>query len=118
MAKEKLEVIKEAALQNNCPECFNKELTLSFYQKHRYGRFFHKTTGEITHQIKCGKCGSSIYPAKWTDDLERIFDYYQKMITPEKTSIKFTGLFYVLLLLFLALVAAGAYAYLAGLIQF
>lgn len=118
MAKEKLEVIKEAALQNNCPECFNKELTLTFYQKHRYSSLFHKTTAEITNQINCNKCGSSIYPAKWTDDIERIFDYYQKMITPEKASIKFTNLFYGLLVLFLALVGLGVYLYLSGTIQF
>ena len=37
MAKEKFEVIKEAQLTNNCPECFNQDLNLTFYQKHTYG---------------------------------------------------------------------------------
>ncbi len=118
MAKEKLEVIKEAELQNNCPECFNKELKLTFYQKHLYGSMYHKTTGEITNQIKCSKCGSSIYPAKWTDDIERIFDYYQKMISPEKASMKFTNLFYAVLVLFIVLVGVGTYLYVSGTIQF
>ena len=35
MAKEKFEVIKEAQLTNNCPECFNQDLSLTFYQKHK-----------------------------------------------------------------------------------
>ena len=33
MAKQKMVVIKEADITNNCPECFNQELKLSFYQK-------------------------------------------------------------------------------------
>ncbi|WFO15367.1 hypothetical protein M601_016310 [Cellulophaga baltica 4] len=32
MAEIKLEVIKEAALTNNCPECFNQGLKLSFFK--------------------------------------------------------------------------------------
>ena len=114
MAQERLEVIKEADLQNNCPECFNQELKLTFYQKHKYGRFFHRTTSEVSNQIKCHKCGSRIYPAKWTDDIERIFDYYQKMVSPEKASIKFTGFFYGLVLFLIVLVGAGAYLLLEG----
>ncbi len=117
MAKEKLQVIKETPLQNHCTECFNQELQLSFYQKHRYGRLFHRTTAEVTHQIKCNKCGSNIYPSQWTDDIERILDYYQKMVVPEKASIRFTKLFYVLILLFIVLVAAVVYLYLNGVIQ-
>ncbi|NHF58709.1 hypothetical protein FK220_005120 [Flavobacteriaceae bacterium TP-CH-4] len=118
MAKEKLEVIREAELKNNCPECFNQELALTFYQKHKYGKLFHRTTGEVTHQITCNKCGSHIYPAKWTDDIERIFEYYQKMVTPEKASIKFTNLFYGLVLFLVVLVGAGTYLFLEGIIQF
>ncbi len=112
MPTEKLIVIKEAELTNNCPECFNQDLKLTFYQKHRYGKLFYKTTSEVTGQVLCNKCGSDIYPSKWTDDIERIFEYYQKMVVPEKTSLKFTTLFYVLILLLLALAAVGAYLFL------
>lgn len=118
MAKEKLEVIKKADLTNNCPECFNQELKLTFYQKHKYGKLFHRTTAEVTHEIKCKKCDSSIYPVKWTEDIERVFDYYQKMAIPERTSLKFTTLFYILILLLIALVAAGIYLFIEGIIQF
>ena len=98
MAKEKFVLIKEANLTNNCPECFNQDLMLIFYQKHRYGKLFHSVTGEISNQIICNKCGSDVYPSKWTDDIERIFEYYQKMVSPEKTSLKFTNLFYGLVI--------------------
>lgn len=115
MSAEKLVVIKETELSNNCPECFNQNLKLTFYQKHVYGKLFHRTTNHVTNQIVCNTCGSDIYPAKWTDDIERIFNYYQKMVEPEKSSLKFTSLFYILIFVFLALIGVGAYLYTEGL---
>lgn len=107
-----MQVIKEADLTNNCPECFNQELKLSFYQKHSYGKFIHKTTNEITSEIKCKKCYTLIYPVTWTPDIERVFEYYQKMASPKKTAVKFTSLFYIIILVLIALVAAGVYLFL------
>ena len=118
MATEKLVLIKETDLTNNCPECFNQDLKLTFYQKHRFGKLFHRVTGEVTNQIICNKCGSDIYPAKWTDDIERIFDYYKKMVQPEKSSLKLKPLFYVLILILIAVVAAAVYLFKEGIIQF
>jgi len=118
MATEKLVVIKEMELSNNCPECFNQDLKLTFYQKHRYGKLFHRVTSIVTNQIICQKCGSDIYPAKWTDDIERIFDYYKKMAVPEKSSLKFTGLFYGLMAIIVVLIGVGIYLYTEGLLTF
>lgn len=118
MAKEKLILIKEADLTNNCPECFNQDLKLSFYQKQRYGKLFHKTTNEVTHEMVCNKCGSTIYPVKWTDDIERSFKYYQKMVEPRNSSLSFTSMFWVIMLLLLAVVAIAVYFFLQGTIQF
>ncbi|WP_026809104.1 hypothetical protein [Arenibacter latericius] len=109
MAKEKMVVLKEADLTNNCPECFNQELKLTFYQKHTYGRFFDKTTKDLTHEIKCKKCNSLIYPVTWTEDIERVYDYYRRMATPQKATIRFTTLFYVLVLLLISIIATGTY---------
>ncbi|MET1258825.1 hypothetical protein ABV409_05760 [Flagellimonas sp. DF-77] len=114
MAKEKNIAIKHADLTNNCPECFNQELKLTFYQKHTYNPFFHRTTGEVTHEIKCKKCYSIIYPVNWTEDIERVFEYYQKLVAADRPSVRFTTLFYVLTLLLLAAAAALAYFYLEG----
>ncbi len=118
MAKEKLIVIKEAKLKNNCPECFNQDLKLSFYQKHTYGSLFHKTTNEVSNKMVCEKCKSTIYPVSWTEDIERMFDYYQKTVVPEKKSSKPTALFLVLMLLLIALVGGAVYVYINELIQF
>ena len=117
MAKEKLIIIKEANLSNNCPECFNQDLKLSFYQKHTYSKFFHKTTNEVTNQLVCRKCSSMIYPIAWTDDIERMFTYYQKTVVPEKKSTKPTILFYLLMFLLLVLAGIGVYFFLGGTIQ-
>ncbi len=118
MSKEKLISIQEAALTNNCPECFNQDLSLTFFQRHTYGRLFHRTTGDVSHEIRCNKCGSIIYPVKWTEDIERSFDYYRKMVKPEKASVRFSALFFILMLLFICLVGAGVYLYLEGIPAF
>lgn len=114
MPTEKLVVIKQADLTNNCPECYNQEIKLTFYQKHRHGRFSHRATGEVTHELKCKTCNSILYPVKWTEDIERVFDYYQKTVVPEKTSLKFTPLFYGMILLVIVLIASGVYFLLEG----
>lgn len=109
MSKIKMEVIKEADLTNNCPECFNQELKLSFYQKHTYGKLIHKTTNEVTSELSCKKCHTLIYPVTWTPDIERVFEYYQKMAVPKKIAIKFTKLFYIISLIITALIAGSIY---------
>ncbi len=116
MAKQKMVVIKEADITNNCPECFNQELKLSFYQKHTYNALFKKTTNEVTHEIKCKKCFSMIYPVNWTPDIERVFEYYNKLVTPAKTTIKFTSLFFILLMVIVLITAVVAYLFLEGII--
>ncbi|TXN38037.1 hypothetical protein FVB32_07020 [Flagellimonas hymeniacidonis] len=116
MAKEKQIAIKEAEITNNCPECFNQELKLTFYQKHKYNPFFHRTTDQVIYEIKCKKCYSIIYPVNWTPDIERVFEYYNKLVTPDRASIRFTTLFFILLLLILGLGAAAVYFYMEGLI--
>jgi len=118
MAKEKLVAIKEANLNNNCPECFNQDLKLTFFQKHTYGRFFHKTTAEISNNLECNTCKSKIYPVSWTEDIERMFNYYQKTAVAEEKSSKPTVFFYVIMLLLIALFAATIYIFLAGPIEY
>lgn len=117
MAVEKQVVIKEAMLNNNCPECFNQNLKLTFFQKHTYGSFFHKTTGDLSHKLVCNTCHSTIYPVSWTEDIERMFTYYQKTAVPAQKSSKPTLLFYILMLVALALVAGSIYLFISGAIQ-
>lgn len=117
MATGTLEVLKEASLTNNCPECFNQNLTLSFYQKHFHNRFFHRITPEITQELICNTCKSRIYPVNWTEDIERSVEYYQKAVQPEKATIRFSPLFYILVLLVVTLIGTLSYLYLNGIIQ-
>ena len=115
MAKEKKLVLKEADITNNCPKCYNQELKLTFYQKHTFNAFYHRTTNEVTHEIKCKKCDSTIYPVDWTPDIERVFDYYNKLVTADRPAVRFTTLFFIVLVLLLCLVASGVYFYLESL---
>lgn len=104
--KEKKVLIKEAKLTNNCPECFsNEDLTIYFYQQIKSNRFYVKVTNDVSSAIICNKCKSTIYPVNWTDDIERVYDYYDKTVTPRKASLKFTSFFYILILLLIILAA-------------
>ncbi len=109
MAKEKNVVIKEFELTNNCPECYNQLLKLSFYQKHTYSPFFHRITSQVSHEIKCKTCFSMIYPVNWTEDIERVFEYYSKLVKPEKKATKPTTLTFILIAISIAAVGAGIY---------
>ncbi len=116
MAKEKKIAIKEAPITNNCPECYNQELVLTFYQKHTYNAFYQRTTSKVTHEITCKKCNSVIYPVNWSTDIERVFEYYNKLVRPDRPSVRFTLLFYGVLIFVLVLIAGGIYLYLEDLI--
>jgi hypothetical protein len=117
MGKESYEVIREAPLNNNCPECFNQDLTLRFSQRHVRSKFYNRTCAEVRQELQCNTCKNTIYPVRYTADIERSVAYYEKAVAPARPSIRFSPLFYVLVLLGVALVAALAYAFLSGLIR-
>ena len=112
MGKEKWIAIKEAPITNNCPECYSQELVLTFYQKHTYNAFYQRTTKTVRYEITCKKCGSIIYPVNWSQDIERVVDYYNKLVRPDRPSVRFTLLFYGVLIFILLLIAGGIYLYL------
>ena len=106
-SKERQVLIKEAELTNNCPVCYsNSDLVLRCHQKLVKNSFYVKVTKDLSKVIQCKKCSSTIYPVDWTDDIERVYDYYDKMITPKKPSLKFTPLFYWLLISFILIAGA------------
>ena len=114
MAKPEFKIIKEAPLTNNGPECFNQDLTLTFYQKHLHGPFYHRITSELKRELKCNTCHNLLYPVTWTEDIERSVEYYGKAVTPEKASMRFRPLFYILVLLGVVLAGGLIYLYLQG----
>ena len=84
---EKLIDVKEVTLNNNCPECYSKNgLHLIFKQKIKETQFYKSITSEISHEITCENCNSVIYPVQWTDDIDRVFEYQKKALTPKKDS--------------------------------
>lgn len=86
---DKFILIKEVALNNNCPECFSKEgLQLAFKQRFIETTFYKSITSEIKHTMACKTCDSDIYPERWTEDIERVVEYQQKAFVPKKTSRK------------------------------
>jgi len=106
-------VLKETILNNNCPECYSKEsLLLSFKQKRQFSKLFIKTKGDIIESMDCKKCETTIFPGRWTDDIERVYNYHKKTIHSQSSGIKFTGVFYALIILVL-LVIGGLYTFLS-----
>ena len=87
MTERTIITIKEVTLNNNCPVCYSKKgLILTFKQKIIENNFYKSITSEITNNIKCNTCNTTIYPVQWTDDIERVFEYHQKTVVPKKTS--------------------------------
>jgi ribosomal protein S27E len=114
MARRELHPLSRSPVTNNCPECFNQDLTITFFQTHLKGAFLDRVTSEVTPELRCNTCGTVIYPVSWTDDIERSVGYYQKALNPEKTRIRFRPLFYLAVLLGLLLAGALIYLFPAG----
>lgn len=105
-------ILKETTLNNNCPECYSTDgMILSFKQQRLKSKLLVKTKSNIIESINCSKCENEIFPGQWTIDIERVYDYHKKTINSESGSMRFTGLFYILLLL-ITLMALGGFIYL------
>ncbi|MCF1191115.1 hypothetical protein LRR18_05915 [Mangrovimonas sp. AS39] len=98
--------VKEAALNNNCPECFNNQgLNLTFKQKFVENKFYKSLTEETIQEIECRVCNTMIYPVRWTEDIERVFKYHQKAFIPKTKSMKLKKLSWVLIISSIILLA-------------
>jgi len=98
-------VLKETKLTNNCPECYSNDgMTLSFKQEKERSKFLIRTKKNILEHIECSKCENIIYPGQWTMDIERVYDYHKKTIKTTSGSLKFTSLFYIILVTFLIII--------------
>jgi len=105
-------VLKETTLTNNCPECYSKDsLQLSFKQQKQFSKLFITTKKDIIECLDCKKCETTIYPGRWTDDIERVYNYHKKTIQKTPSGTRFTVLFY-LLVFFVVIVLGMLYIYL------
>ena len=106
MASEKYITVKDVSLNNNCPECFSKEgLQLTFKQQFIETSFSKSVTDNVSTEMHCNVCNTNIYPERWTDDIERIYDYQFKAFTPKKKSKKYKKLFWIVFSVILISVA-------------
>lgn len=104
-------ILKEAPLNNNCPECYSTEdMVLSFKQKKIKSKLLTATKSNIIESIYCNKCENQIFPGQWTTDIERVYDYHKKTIPQPSGKIQFTWFFYSILFIIFLLVT-GAYIY-------
>lgn len=116
MATEKLVPIKIADVTNNCPKCYSADLKLTFYQKYIFKRFSKRITNQISNEVMCKVCKEKIYPIDWTQDLERVIDYYYRAAQPKKAVTIFKPSFYVLVIGALVLLASLGYLWYEGLL--
>ncbi len=86
-------------------------MILSFKQKRLKSKLLIKTKGNVIESINCNTCENQIFPGQWTQDIERVYEYHRKTISSTPSSIRFTGLFYLLIVVML-LIAGTGYIYL------
>ena len=99
MTSKKYITVKGVSLNNNCPECFSKEgLQLTFKQQFIETVFSKSVTDNLRTEMHCSVCDTPIYPERWTDDIERVYEYQFKAFTPKKKSKKYKKLFWILLI--------------------
>ncbi|RIA08441.1 hypothetical protein OE09_0253 [Flavobacteriaceae bacterium MAR_2010_72] len=81
--------LKEVYLNNHCPECYSREgLHLTFKQKFIEAKLYKAVTSYTEHSLSCSKCNTSIFPVRWTDDIEQVVDYHIRARSPKPKSIK------------------------------
>lgn len=81
--------IKNAKLNNHCPECYSTEgLQLTFSQRFVETSLYKSLTSEVRQLLSCTNCETIIFPVNWTPDIERVVEYQQKAFTPKATSFK------------------------------
>ncbi|WP_407556549.1 hypothetical protein [Winogradskyella sp. 4-2091] len=81
--------LKEARINNNCPECYsNDSLELIFEQKLTETRFYKAITNETRSEMRCLNCEVQIFPVMWTDGIEQVVDYHKRGLHTKPKSLK------------------------------
>lgn len=91
--------LREVNLNNNCPECYSRDgLQLTFKQRFIENSFYKAISKETSFSLYCDVCNTTVFPARWTDDIDRVFEYQQKASAPKPISIKLKPLSWILIL--------------------
>ena len=83
----------ESKIRNNCPKCFAQDgLVFGFYNKVIETKLISKATKEIKGELTCSHCESIIYPALWTDEIDRVYLYNLRKLGDPETYTRFKPL--------------------------
>lgn len=97
--------LREVELNNNCPECYSQDgLQLTFKQRFIENFFYKAISKETSYSLFCGVCKTLISPARWTDDIELVFEYQQRASPPKPSSFKLKTLSWILIGLLVAII--------------
>lgn len=103
--EDKFFTVKEVELNNHCPECYSKDgLQLTFKQRFVENTFYKAISKDFKHAMFCKTCNTEIFPVRWTEDIERIFEYQQKAFVAKSATFKLKKLTWVLLIAIIVLV--------------
>ena len=83
------------------------EHLMCFYNKIENTKLYTRATKEVKAELNCSHCDSQIYPALWTDEIDRIYLYNLKRIGNPQTYQRFKPLAIFILV---GIVLAGAAA--------
>lgn len=98
--------LREVELNNNCPECYSRDgLQLTFRQRFIENFFYKAISSETVHSLFCNVCKTMIFPARWTEDIDRVFEYQQRASPPKPTSFKLKTSSWILILITVVLIA-------------
>ena len=99
--------IKEVSLNNNCPECYSKTgLQLTFKQEFIETKLHKTLTQNVSTNLRCDTCNTEIFPVRWTEDIERVYNYQMRAFKPKRSYLKLKPLTFILLLIGIAVIAA------------
>ena len=83
----------ESKIRNNCPKCFAQDgLVFSFSNKIVETKMVSKATKEIKGELNCSHCETVIYPALWTDEIDRVYLYNLNRMGSPQTYTRFKPL--------------------------
>lgn len=112
--QDKFFTLRAVELNNNCPECYSREgLQLTFKQRFIENHFYKAISSETSHSLFCEVCKTMIFPARWDDDIDRVFEYQQRASPPKPRSFKLKKLSWIMIGSFITL-AVGSAALLWG----
>lgn len=100
-------ILHSANIKNNCPLCFNAEgLEFTFSQEVNDTRFYKKSSTNLIEKLVCHNCNNTIYPERWDNHVEMVYEYNKKLATPKHSGLTLKPITIGLIILGVLLIAA------------